>query len=101
MNRISIYHRLCSKYTNRVIPTRNIYRLNLWNKRFVELPPYHPKYKKPELVYDLNLDWRKYRGLWWLIPVPPKARPACYIFTAFISLECAAWNICHWLSLRD
>lgn len=109
MNGVSIYRRLSSTYSkSRIISFANkdysnMYRWNNINKiskRSVELPPYHPKYKKPELVYDLNLDWRKYRGLWRLIPVPPKARPAGYIFAAFIMLEYFAFVICHHLMLR-
>ena len=106
MNGSTIYRRLSNNYSNRILSSlynkpgsfNYLYRLN---KRFIQLPPYHPKYKKPELVYDLNLDWRRYRGLYWLIPVPPKARPACYVFAAFIFLEYFAFVICHHMMLRD
>mmetsp|Transcript_18326 Transcript_18326/g.29038 ORF Transcript_18326/g.29038 Transcript_18326/m.29038 type:complete len:108 (+) Transcript_18326:694-1017(+) len=73
----------------------NGHTLQKWSKRFVELPPYHPKYKKPEMVFDLNLDWKRYRGFYRYFPIPPKARPAAFIFAAFIGLECFAFIGCH------
>ena len=103
MNCSSVYRRLSCQYSNKIISSvsyrsSNLYRLN---RRFIELPPYHPKYKKPELVYDLNLDWSKYRGIFYFVPVPPKARPACYIFVTFLALEYFGFVFCHHMMLSD
>eukprot|EP01084_Bolivina_argentea_P019956 37137_1 len=104
MNGLSVYRKLCQQNINRMgfkLPKQQSFIWNRFSKRFIELPPYHPKYKKPEMVYDLNLDWRKYRGIFRIIPVPPRARPAVYVFAAFIFLEYFAFVCCHHMMLRD
>lgn len=70
-------------------------------KRGVQLPPYHPKYKKPEWAWDLELDPKIYSGFWKIFPVNPKSRPAVYVFTFVMMAEFVCIAICHHWMLSD
>ena len=100
---ISILNRIGNHcYYNKIYMTRNMNHQNFQIiKRKIQLPAYHPKYKKPEWVFDLDLDPTKYRGLWRILPVPPKARPACYVFCTVISMEYICFTFYHYMMLAD
>lgn len=93
-----ISNNIINQNSDNCITINNIVKIN---KRFIRLPSYHPKYKKPAWVYDLDLDRTQYRGIWWLLPVPPKARPACMVFTVMLSMEYCCFTIYNHMMLAE
>ena len=75
--------------------------LKLLNKRMVQLPSYHPRYKKPDLMWDLELDPKVYYGFWKLFPIPPKSRPACVWFAVMIGFEFIGFIGVYYIVLSD
>ena len=103
MNQIRLFNTIM-KRNNKLLYKNIIFRNQFsiyYQTRNIQLPSYHPKYKRPEWAFDLDLDTKQYKGFWRVFPVPPKARTACIIFGVVVFMEWAAFVICHQMMLAD